>query len=318
MSIFGSLGIARAGFKTLLSATSIPRLKFDGAKILAAAGFKSEGTNLSLIMFDEELEVYCCEKRLKSMMEELHVEDSNKISVSSKTRDWNINMTLATAVSCIVSITPYIHLNLHDPNTLNHFVRWAFPAIRAIGGFLTATMIQLVIQNRLLVIVRKRLIFNGLNQDELRDLCDDPKLTLDQPCSVLEEAVRHKSLVPRTDAASNGDPEKGVKSMEDLKNLQRRINDANGSSILRWILLVFLFVGIIASVVGYVGCFSAVQGSGSSAEALIWLCLKWNYLSFASSSGQSIPKVMMPLPLKLHSNLTSMHLFLLAPNLPRR
>src|SRR6202158_4788862 len=192
LSIFGSLGVARAGFKTLLSATSIPRLKFDGAKILAAAGFKSEGTNLSLIMFDEEQEGYCCEKRLKSMMEELHVEDSNKISVSSKTRDWNIKMFLATAVSCIISITPYIHLNLHDPNTLSHFVRWAFPVIRAMGGFLTATMIQLVIQNRLLAIMRKRLLFNGWKENELRDLCDDPKLTFDQPCSVLEQAVRLK------------------------------------------------------------------------------------------------------------------------------
>ena len=274
LSLFGSLGVARAGFKTLLSAISIPRLKFDGAKILAAAGFKPEGTNLSLIMFDEDQEGYCCEKRLKSMMEELHVEDSNKISVSSKTRDWNIQMTLATAISCIISITPYIHLNLHDPNTLNHFVRWSFPIIRAIGGFLTATMIQLVIQNRLLAIMRKRLIFNGLGEEEFRYLCDDEKLTLSQPCSVLEQVVRRKSLTLRAQAASNADLEKAAKSMQDLKSLQTRINDANGSSLLRWTFLVLLFIGIIASVVGYVGCFSAVQGSGSSKEALIWLCLE--------------------------------------------
>ena len=73
--------------------------KFDGAKTLAAAGFKPEGTNLSLIMLDEEEGGYCCEKRLESMMEELHVDDSNKISVSSKTCDWNIQMTSATAIS---------------------------------------------------------------------------------------------------------------------------------------------------------------------------------------------------------------------------
>ena len=44
--------------------------------------------------------------------------------------------------------------------------------------------------------------------------------------------------------------------------------------VLRWTFLVLLSVGIIASVVGYVGCFSAVQGSRSSKEALIWLCLE--------------------------------------------
>ena len=38
--------------------------------------------------------------------------------------------------------------------------------------------------------------------------------------------------------------------------------------------LALLLAGIIASVAGYVGCFSAVQGSGSSKEALIWLCLE--------------------------------------------
>ena len=43
-------------------------------------------------------------------------------------------------------------------------------------------------------------------------------------------------------------------------------------------MLVLLFVGIIASVVGYVGCFSAVQGSRSSKEALIWLCLAYSLL----------------------------------------
>ena len=268
LSLFGSLGVARAGFKTLLSAISIPRLKFDGAKTLAAAGFKPEGTNLSLIMLDEEEDRYCCEKRLKLMMEELHVEDSNKISVSSKTHDWNIQMTLATAISCIISITPYIHLNLHDPNTLNHFVRWAFPIIRAIGGFLTATMIQLVIQNRLLAIMRKRLILDGLGEEKQKGLNingKEPYLTLDQRFSALERYTLSSDLEPGLTAETAG---------KDKENLQRRIKEANGSSVLRWTFLVLLFVGIIASVVGYVGCFSAVQGSGSSKEALIWLCLE--------------------------------------------
>ena len=118
--------------------------------------------------------------------------------------------------------------------------------------------------------MRKRLIFNGLGEEELRNLCDDEKLTLSQPCSVLEQAVTRKSLTPRAQA----DLEKAAKSIEDLKSLRRRINDADGSSVLRWTFLVLLFIGIIASVVGYVGCFSAVQGSGSSKEALIWLCLE--------------------------------------------
>ena len=41
ISIFGSLGVARAGFKTLLSAISIPLLKFDGAQNSGRRGVSS-------------------------------------------------------------------------------------------------------------------------------------------------------------------------------------------------------------------------------------------------------------------------------------
>jgi hypothetical protein len=102
-------------------------------------------------------------------MKGLHFDDSNKISLSSKTRRWNILMILVTAVCSVISITPYIHLNLQEPNPLTPFVRWTFPIIRAIGGVLTVTITQLVIQSRILEITRKRLILNGLSEKELKD-----------------------------------------------------------------------------------------------------------------------------------------------------
>jgi hypothetical protein len=273
LSIFGSLGAARAGFKTLLSSTSIPRLRFFGAKLLADAGFKPQGTNLSLVMLDEDRKSYCAEMRLESMMKELHLDDSNKISLSSKTRAWNIQMILATAVFSLVSIRPYIHLNLHEPNSLTPFVRWTFPIIRAIGGFLTATMTQLVIQSRILEIARKRLILNGLSEKELSGFGIDVKdetwcsTTLHQHFSVLEQQVR----------LGVADLEKGASEKipkERLDSIRDRIIEANGSPILIWIFLIFLLIGIVGSVAGYVGCFSVVQGVRSSQEALYWLCLE--------------------------------------------
>lgn len=50
--------------------------------------------------------------------------------------------------------------------------------------------------------------------------------------------------------------------------------DTKGNSPLIWICLVLLLLGIFASVVGYVGCFSVVQSSSSSTGPLIWLCLE--------------------------------------------
>ena len=115
ISIFGSLGLATAGFKALVAAISIPQLKIEGARFLAHAGFEPKGENLPLIMFDsEEKKSHLAEKRLQSMMKELHIKDSSKVTVSSKTWEWNLKMILCTAISCIISITPYIHLNLRN------------------------------------------------------------------------------------------------------------------------------------------------------------------------------------------------------------
>ncbi|KAF8801696.1 hypothetical protein BYT27DRAFT_7012017, partial [Phlegmacium glaucopus] len=50
MSIFGSLGMVRAGFKTLVACFSLGDI--EGAKILGNMGFESQGENLSLIMIE--------------------------------------------------------------------------------------------------------------------------------------------------------------------------------------------------------------------------------------------------------------------------
>ena len=41
-----------------------------------------------------------------------------------------------------------------------------------------------------------------------------------------------------------------------------------------WPLLCLLLIGLIASVVGYVGCFSIVQNSASTFGPVSWLCLE--------------------------------------------
>jgi len=335
MSIFGSLGVARAGLKAFVAATSIPQLRLDGARILANAGFKPRGKNLSLIMIDKDKKSYCAGNRLQSMMKRLHIKDTNLIAVSSKTLRWNLMMILSTAISCTISITPYIHLNLHA-NRLSHFVRWTFPVIRAIGGFLTATMIQLLIQSRLSEIMRKEIILNGLDMNKLLgfDISTDDKslwarCSLDQRCSFLMRRVRHKlasltihapaapptyslnddtlpeNLIPpmiplpvtpdhshptgcvnnnahkigqlarETPFAQRIDLETGEKQLvQELESLQKQIIASRGSSVWRGITLILLFIGIIALVAGYIGCFSVVKGAESSGEALIWVALE--------------------------------------------
>jgi hypothetical protein len=50
MSIFGSLGVVIAGFKTLVACFSFGNI--EGAKILGNMGFEPQGENLSLIMVE--------------------------------------------------------------------------------------------------------------------------------------------------------------------------------------------------------------------------------------------------------------------------
>ncbi|KAF8803142.1 hypothetical protein BYT27DRAFT_7055858, partial [Phlegmacium glaucopus] len=50
MSIFGSLGIVSAGYKTLVACISFRDI--EGAKILSDVGFEPKGENLSLIMVE--------------------------------------------------------------------------------------------------------------------------------------------------------------------------------------------------------------------------------------------------------------------------
>jgi hypothetical protein len=41
-----------------------------------------------------------------------------------------------------------------------------------------------------------------------------------------------------------------------------------------WLLLFLLLIGLVASIVGYVGCFSVVQNSTSTIGPVSWLCLE--------------------------------------------
>ena len=50
MSIFGSLGMVSAGYKTFVACFTFG--KFEGAKILGNMGFEPLGENLSLIMVE--------------------------------------------------------------------------------------------------------------------------------------------------------------------------------------------------------------------------------------------------------------------------
>ena len=231
MSIFGSLGVVSAGFKTLVACFAFGDI--EGAKILGNMGFEPQGENLSLIMVEsgkgENKGRYIIENRIDALIDELNIDKNRITGVSHKSVGWNIKMMATTALLCTFSIAPYIYINLRANHLdLKRGTIWVFPILRSTGGFITATLIQLLIQRRITTISDQYLV----KRDQL--------------------------------PMGNGDVEAaaGVET-------KRYQMDAR-----TWPLLYLLLFGLLASVVGYVGCFSIVQNSASSLGPVSWLCLE--------------------------------------------
>jgi hypothetical protein len=162
MSLFGSLGLARAGFKALIASISIARLNFSGAQKLVDAGFISESANLRLIMIDENDRTrYRAETDLEDLVKKMDL-DATRLTMSAKCLRWNIQMAGLTALLSALGIAPYLHLLLRGQSTLARSVQWVLPVMRVLGGFLVATTVQLVIQSRIVTIVKTRLLIKAL------------------------------------------------------------------------------------------------------------------------------------------------------------
>ena len=160
MSIFGSLGMVSAGVKTLVASFSLGGI--EGAKILGNMGFEPQGENLSLIMVEagkgKNSGHYIVETRMDELIKELNIDKNRITGVSHKSTAWNVKMIATTALLCAFSIAPYIYLNL-GTNSLDKSTTWVFPILRSTGGFITATLIQLLIQPRVTTLSNEYLEF---------------------------------------------------------------------------------------------------------------------------------------------------------------
>ncbi|KAF8799266.1 hypothetical protein BYT27DRAFT_7059802, partial [Phlegmacium glaucopus] len=76
MSIFGSLGMVRAGLKTLAACFSFGDI--EGAKLLGNMGFEPQGENLSLVMVEtgkgKDKGRYIIETRMDELIQEFNID----------------------------------------------------------------------------------------------------------------------------------------------------------------------------------------------------------------------------------------------------
>jgi hypothetical protein len=171
MSLFGSLGVARAGFKTFMASFSIPTWNIVGAQKLSNMGFKPQGMNLSLIMIDpsDKDGRYLVEARLEKLVGELHIDKAKIQGVQHKTMGWKRMMMFLSAVLCSFGVLPYIFLTVKIGSTLPHQTRWTFPALRVVGGFFTTVTMQLIIQRRVMTLARRWILDYCSSETVIKD-----------------------------------------------------------------------------------------------------------------------------------------------------
>lgn len=184
LSIFGSLGIVKAGISILVSSISIPvpkisisfnklkptivyspQRKWLGAKMLHDAGFKFSGTVAPLIGMDGQC--FKAETRLLEILKEKHIDDPGKVSVAWKCRHWNSMLIISTLIGATLSTIPYIALFFGPAswNPTRIHLPWLYPALRIVGSCFATIACQFIIQGRIVTLMKYRILFMGVDQE---------------------------------------------------------------------------------------------------------------------------------------------------------
>jgi hypothetical protein len=76
---------------------------------------------------------------------------------------WNLQMFGLTMLLSMLGISPYAYIITQEIKRRPWSSTWMYPMLRVAGSALVVTMIQLILQFRLLVIVHRRLTFHAVN-----------------------------------------------------------------------------------------------------------------------------------------------------------
>ena len=109
MSIFGSLGIVKAGFVVLWGC--INHRLFSGPKGVRNAGFLPSGIGELLApVAEDNRQLYVAEDRIRDHLSKVKIK-SVKVNLRSKDlRWWNVRLILATVLLSSLGILPYVYI----------------------------------------------------------------------------------------------------------------------------------------------------------------------------------------------------------------
>ncbi|KAJ7791540.1 hypothetical protein B0H14DRAFT_193607 [Mycena olivaceomarginata] len=288
ISIFGSLGAAKAAFKIMLA--SVPSF---GARILQQMGFDLSGAAVEMLSLKDGR--YVAETRLLDCLAKHHVRDTRLLFVRQSDviprfldrilplHPWNIRLLLCSLLVAILGLAPYFHF-FAQHQTLVPRVELLFPLLRVMGGTLCVFPSQIILQRRILAILRQRILFKCIN--DLVEEKDGLKIPVIPGNKWSHSLTSEDALFSLTKFIETTGPEQMPFIMlvaeaietdpssdpgEIAKKLKDQITEPWSSTFLR---LSMLF-GFLMTLAGYLGCFSLVQDSGSTAaDTYTWLAVE--------------------------------------------
>ncbi|KAJ8096397.1 hypothetical protein PM082_011559 [Marasmius tenuissimus] len=274
LSSFGSLGIVKVSFATLLATMTEP---FYGGRWLHDAGFVTTGSVASMVILKRGTKQYGAELQLKCLMKEKHIDDPNMISslewfgwkkveeagagILPPYLPWNLSLIITSALASALALLPYVDFALHNQgNTLV----WLFPSLRSFGSFLCVVSVQLALQLRIHRITSASL--HLMKEDHGKSLSTKEKGMLLE--ARLDTMETRDAPEPRV-----GDLEKG--QAEGIGEQRQKRSEGLAAKLPVDPVLVILRFCLVAGmgmiVAGYVGCFNLVSQTSTKNGPYIWL-----------------------------------------------
>ena len=197
ISIFGSLGLAKAGFNVFT--VSIPWKGYILAQCLADGGFVTKGAVAPLIALDpKHPRRFLAESRLLELVEDEHIEDVEKLSVEwGKQTTWISGMIVCSVLCATIGVTPYLHILLKSKKLPLLLSGWVFPVLRVLSSTVSVVAVQLLLQLRIITILRMRLVFSLLQKVARKHEIDlgsewwDTELSAEVCLWKLHEVINH-------------------------------------------------------------------------------------------------------------------------------
>ncbi|KAJ7020389.1 hypothetical protein C8F04DRAFT_1050864 [Mycena alexandri] len=194
---------------------------------------------------------YVAAQKLRALLAEQHIDlEKSKVKLAFNYASWNWGLCISTSLLACLSILPYIGLIRDSDPPPRSFPAWAPPILRIAGSAISVIVAQMIIQGKI--------------QQALQSMLDGTEPSARAPSSDLEKG--DSGTLGQPPNAADGSAQAKVKREAALGPLPHNIT----SRIRFTALQLLLFIGIGATAVGYLGCFTVVQNAPAS-STYMWL-----------------------------------------------